>query len=426
MAIKNISNQELKGTKDWFPEEFGIRNYIFSKWREVCLSYGFLEYLGPLLENADIYRAKSGEDIGGKELMIFVDQGGRELAIRPEMTPSVVRMVSKIYLTSPKPLKLFSIANFVRNEKPQRGRNREFWQLNCDIFGSDSPLSDLEILQMSIDLVLAFNPPKDSFILKINHRDLIESLFNIIDVKKSQRVPLVRLLDKKGKLKADDFMLALEDLGLKNNQIDKIIKFISAQDLDDLNDKLPEVASSPAGLFMKDIINKLAEISYDKYVVFSPDVIRGFDYYDGLVFEIFDKHPDNNRAMFGGGRYNGLASVFGVNDFPAIGFAPGDETFKLFLSAWDVLPKIELKKDVHFLPLLDSNLEAVSISLAKKLRAKGEKVELGLEPIKISRALEYADKNGISKVIILGEEEVEKGEYKVKDMISGEEKKIKL
>ncbi len=426
MAIKNISNQEIKGSKDWFPEEFSIRNYIFSKWREVCLSYGFLEYLSPLLENADIYRAKSGEDIAGKELMVFVDQGGRELAIRPEMTPSVVRMVSKIYPTSPKPLKLFSIANFVRNEKPQRGRNREFWQLNCDIFGSDSPLSDLEILQMSIDLVLAFNPPKDSFILKINHRDLIESLFDIIDIKKTQRIPLVRLLDKKNKLKANDFTSSLEDLGLKNNQIDKIIKFISAQDLDDLNDKLPEVASSPAGLFMKNIINKLAETSYDKYVIFSPDVIRGFDYYDGLVFEIFDKHPDNNRAMFGGGRYNGLASVFGVNDFPAIGFAPGDETFKLFLEAWGLLPKIELKKDTYLLPLLDSNLESEAISLAKKLRVKGEKVELGLEIIKISRALEYASKNGIARVIILGEEELKKGEYKVKDMVSGEEKSCKL
>ena len=178
--MKNIkiSNQELKGFKDWYPEEMLLRSYIFSKWREVCLSYGFSEYLGPLLENANIYRAKSGEDIGGKELMVFVDQGSRELAIRPEMTPSVVRMVSKIYQSSVKPLKLFSIANFIRNEKPQRGRNREFWQLNCDVFGDKNNFSDLEILQMSIDIMLAFNPPKDSFILKINHRELIDYIFS--------------------------------------------------------------------------------------------------------------------------------------------------------------------------------------------------------------------------------------------------------
>ncbi|MDD3711196.1 MAG: histidine--tRNA ligase [Patescibacteria group bacterium] len=426
MAVKNISNQELKGTKDWFPEEFNIRKYIFDKWREVCLSYGFFEYLSPLLENADIYRAKSGEDVGNKELMIFVDQGGRELAIRPEMTPSVVRMVSKIYQTSPKPIKLFSIANFFRNEKPQRGRNREFWQLNCDIFGSDSPLSDLEILQMSVDLVLAFNPPKDSFVLKINHRGLIDFLFDSIKIKKEQKIMLLRLMDKYNKMSADNFILALKDLKLKDEQIDQVIKFISSKNLDDLVDKIPNLKNSEAFSSLIKIIDEFIEMFYGEYIMFSPDIIRGFDYYDGLVFELFDKHPDNNRAMFGGGRYNGLADVFGVNNFPAIGFAPGDETFKLFLEAWGLLPKVNLRKDVYFLPLLADSLKSEIISLAKKLRVEGKKVELGFDVVKISRALEQADKNGFGHVVILGEEELKKGEYKVKDMVSGVEENFKL
>ncbi len=416
-----ISNQEIKGTQDWMPEEAVSRYYIFDKWRQVCKNYGFLEYLTPLLENADIYRSKSGGDLGQKELMIFVDQGGRELAIRPEMTPSVVRMISKKYNTSSKPLKLFSIANFVRNEKPQRGRNREFWQLNCDIFGENSELADLEILQLAIDIVLAFNPPKDSFILKINHRALINSLFDFIKIKDDKRMDVMRLMDKYEKMSGSELIKAMEELKLKNDQIDKILKFIKASDLNDLIDKIPELKNTFGFNFLQNIIKQLEKINYSQYVEFDSSVIRGLDYYDGLVFELFDKHPDNNRAMFGGGRYNGLANIFGVNDFPAVGFAPGDETFKLFLQSWNILPTNNLKEDVYFLPLLDEKLKDDIFLLSQKMRQKGYKIESGLSVMKISRALEYADKNKIGQVIILGEDEKKKGVYKIKNMISGKE-----
>ena len=416
-----ISNQEIKGTQDWMPEEAAGRYYIFNKWRQVCKSYGFLEYLTPLLENADIYRSKSGGDLGQKELMIFVDQGGRELAIRPEMTPSVVRMLSKKYNTYSKPLKLFSIANFVRNEKPQRGRNREFWQLNCDIFGENSELADLEILQLAIDMVLAFNPPKDSFILKINHRALINSLFDFIKIKEDKRMNVMRLMDKYEKMSGSELIKAMEELKLKNDQIDKILKFIKASDLEDLIDKIPELKNTFGFNFLQNIIKQLEKINYSQYVEFDSSVIRGLDYYDGLVFELFDKHPDNNRAMFGGGRYNGLANIFGVKDFPAVGFAPGDETFKLFLQSWNILPKNNLKEDVYFLPLLDEKLKDDIFLLSQKMRQKGYRIENGLSVMKISRALEYADKNKIGQVIILGEDEKKKGIYKIKNMISGKE-----
>lgn len=426
MAEKNISNQEVKGTKDWFPEEFNIRKYIFDKWRQVCLSYGFSEYLSPLLEQADIYRAKSGEDVGAKELMIFVDQGGRELAIRPEMTPSIVRMVSKIYASAPKPLKLFSIANFIRNEKPQRGRNREFWQLNCDIFGDKNYLSDLEILRLSIDLVLSFGAPQDSFIVKISHRGLIESLFDIIKVAEDKKLFLTRLLDKSKKIKADVFVGEMEELGLNTEQIDKIIKFISATSLSDLGDKIPEIKNCSSFNYLENIFVKLKDISYVQYAVFSPEIIRGFDYYDGIIFEVFDKHPNNNRAMFGGGRYNGLASIFNSSDFPAVGFAPGDETFKLFLESWNLLPEINIKKDSYFLPILQEDLEKDAFLLAQKMRQEGKRVDLGLGLIKLAKALEYADKNGIGFVVVLGSEEKEKGIYKIKDMASGQESIFKI
>lgn len=418
---KILSNQEVKGTRDWLPEEFFVRNYIFSKWREVCLSYGFSEYLTPILENADIYRAKSGEDIGIKELMVFTDQAGRDLAIRPEMTPSVSRMVSKIYQSSPKPLKLFSIANFVRNEKPQRGRNREFWQLNCDIFGEDSFLSDLEILQLSLDLMLAFNPPKDSFVLKINSRKLIDDLFVLLNLAENKKIALTRLMDKYAKLSKEDFVKLMKEIGLSDENISKVDNFLNATSIDDLVKKIPELKGKESIEEIEKTMKSLSDLAYGEYLVFSPSLIRGFDYYDGLIFEIFDNHKDNNRAMFGGGRYNGLAEIFGSSSFPAIGFAPGDETFRIFLESWNILPEQSIYQDNYYLPLLSEKLEKESFILGNRLRLLNKKVEQGLNLTKIGKALEYANRKGLGKIIIFGEEELEKKVYKIKDMKSGEE-----
>jgi histidyl-tRNA synthetase len=403
------------------------RKYIFDTWRRVCLSYGFEEYLTPVLENAEIYRAKSGEDVGNKELMVFIEQGGRELALRPEMTPSVTRLVSKIFVTCPKPIKYFSIANFVRNERPQRGRNREFWQLNCDIFGSESSSSDIEILTLSLDLVLAFNPPKDSFILSLNHRQLLNDLLLLASVSHDQKLAVARTLDKYLKLSSADFSKCLSDLGLKTAQINIIVKFMTAVSLDDLKNRLPELVGSQGFKDLERTMKALKDLGYQKLIEFKPSVIRGFDYYDGLIFEMFDKHPENNRAMFGGGRYNGLAEIFGSQSFPALGFGIGDETAKLFLESWGVLKKLDLS-DTHkyYLPLLSSDLELEVIKLVKKLRSQGLNVEMGLEVVKINKALEYANKKGINQVIIFGDEELQKKVYKIKNMKSGVEKKCKL
>ncbi len=423
--VKALSNQELKGTKDWLPEEFLIRKYIFDTWRLVCLRYGFEEYLTPLIESAEIYRAKSGEDLGGKELVTFTDLGGRELSIRPEMTPSVTRMVTKIYAASPKPLKYFSIANFVRNEKPQRGRNREFWQLNCDIFGSDSLNADLEILQLALDLMLEFDPPQDSFVLFLSNRSLIEGVLSLSGADRlapDKRLYVVRTLDKWLKLNAEDIETRLKEAGLSPEGITTINKFMASRRIEDLLNSLPRLADNPGYQKIKDTLTKLSELGYGDWIDFNPAVIRGFDYYDGLVFEVFDKNPENNRAMFGGGRYNGLAEIFGENNFPAVGFAPGDETIRLFLESWNLLEKIkDTEAEKYFLPLLSFSLEPALSRLAKELRGQGRNVLVGLEEQKIGKALEFANKKGINKFVILGADEAKKGIYKIKDMTSGEE-----
>lgn len=425
-----LSNQEPKGTRDWLPEEFAIRKYIFDTWRRVCLRYGFEEYLTPLVESADIYRAKSGEDVGGKELVTFTDLGGRELSIRPEMTPSVTRLVTKVYAASPKPLKYFSVANFMRNEKPQRGRNREFWQLNCDIFGSDNMASDIEILQLALDIMLEFDPPQDSFVLSLNNRKLIDAVLDLSGAGKlavEKKLAVVRTLDKWQKLSVADIDQRLEEVGLNKEAAAIIKKFMTSTSLEELVEKLPALENNLGVQEIRDALVHLSDLGYGEYIAFDPAVIRGFDYYDGLVFEVFDKNPDNNRAMFGGGRYNGLAEIFGEKNFPAVGFAPGDETTRLFLESWNLLEQIqEEKPERYYLPLLSARLVPDLNRLAKILRGQDKNILLGFEEQKVGKALEFANKKGISRVIILGDDEVKKGIYKIKNMISGQEEEIRL
>lgn len=424
----NLPTQPPKGTADWLPEEMAVRQYIFSVWRKVATRYGYREYLTPIVESSEIYRAKSGADVGGKELLTFIDQGGRELSIRPEMTPSVTRLVCQLYDSAPKPIRLFSIANFMRNEKPQRGRNREFWQLNVDIFGATSELSDLEILTMALDIMAEFKAPAKSFYLDINHRGLIDAALFAAGVSDDQKTAVTRLMDKWLKFKAGEFASALSDLGLTAQASDKLIAFLSAVDLDDLLKIMPELKENAGYQQCSSIINRLADLGYKETVRFKPSVIRGFDYYDGLVFEIFDNNPKNSRAIFGGGRYNGLAELFGHDNIPAAGFAPGDETTKLFLESWGLLDKIktDLSPEIFYLPILSENLIGETLQLAAKLRADGKAVETGVEVVRLGKALDFANRSQIANMVIFGQPEKELGIYKIKDMDSGEEKEFKI
>lgn len=420
---QKISNNPIKGTSDWLPEEFAVRRYIFETWRKINRQFGYDEYLTPFIESADIYRAKSGEDVGGKDLLVVTDRAGRELAFRPEMTPSVTRMVTKFYRRATKPLRLFSIANFWRNERPQRGRNREFWQLNSDIFGSEAVSADIEILQVALQIMLAFNPPKGSFTLYLNHRHLIDLfLTDIAHIPDHSRIPTVRLLDKFDKLPLETFQGSLSDIDIEKEAADRLTRFMQSKNADQLLDNFPKLEKHSGYQQINHIANTLGELGYDEWVAFNPSIIRGFDYYDGMVFEIFDNHPDNNRSMFGGGRYNGLADIFGKQNIPAVGFAPGDETTRLFLQNWNLVPEYLKEKQITYLPLLDDNLIKCVGRLAHELRSASVAVEQGLEPQTLKQALSYANRKKFHHVIILGPDEASQKIVNLKDMQTGEQK----
>ena len=414
----NLSNQPPKGTADWLPSEFAIRKYIFDTWREVCTRFGYEEYLTPIIESAEIYRAKSGEDVGGKELMTMFDRAEREYAIRPEMTPSVTRMVSRIYNDTPKPIRLFSIANYFRNEKPQRGRNREFWQLNFDIFGTDSINADVEIIQMVIEIMKAFGASSSQFEILVNSKNTLLNRDEIKNQTPEVQTEAVRLIDKIEKLdRAEWIKQFIDRVGSTESDANKLYE--------DLTSEYPEANQDED---IMQLLNKLEELGLKDYVRFSPKLARGFDYYDGIVFEVFDKNPENSRAMFGGGRYNGLGSLFGGASMPAVGCAPGDETTKLFLESWGLIPdlKSQISNQKYYIPLLEENFNTDIQSIATKLREEGKNVEVGLDVQKMGKALEYANKKEIGNVVIFGEMEKEKGEYIIKNMQSGEQDNLKF
>lgn len=438
--MNKISNLPPKGTSDWFPGEYKKRKYIFDTWRKVCLSFGYEEYLTPVIESAEVYRAKSGEDVGGKELMVMTDRAGRELAIRPEMTPSVTRMVSRVYESSIKPLRLFSIANFLRNEKPQKGRNREFWQLNCDIFGSDSLMADVEILQMSIEIMKEFGATKDQFIVYYNDRRLIEAFItSFLKVDPLKISDATRILDKFGKINNDELVERLKtEAGAKIDNATVLLDYLNL-DEDAFEYVYQNYLKENSGIKdLMSISNKLESMGYGEYIKYNPSMVRGFDYYDGMVFEVYDKKDflkrrgelkteESFRSLFGGGRYNGLAGIFGSQSFPAVGFAPGDETTKLFLEEYELFKDNMQEYSTYYLPLIDDSYSNKMMELATTLRkSKSNIVKLGLEVQKMGKALETANKIGADYTVILGENEMSKGIYILKDMKSGVQQEMRI
>lgn len=423
--MNKISNAPVKGTADWFPDEFRIRKYIFDSWREVVKTFGYEEYLTPIVEDIEVYKAKSGDEVGGVELW-NIEREGESFAIRPEMTPSVTRMVTRFYEAAPKPIRLFSIANFMRYQRPQRGRNREFWQLNFDIFGSEKIEADIEVLEIAIAIMLKFNPPKDSFTVFINDRELIDYILNTeCAIEESQRKEVVRLMDKFSKMSVEEFASALSELGVSAKNIDSLVSFLQSKNVEDLLQKFPAVTNNLGFIRIMEILKALNAKGYGDWVSFQPNIIRGFDYYDGMVFEVFDNNPENNRSLFGGGRYNGLAGIFGSKPFPAVGCAPGDETFKLFLESWNLLGSIP-EEETYYLPRLANVSEKSFSILSKKLRTEDKNLITGLEETGLMKSFEYGEKRGIDFLVIFGEEESTKGVYKLRNLKTREENEFNL
>ncbi len=423
-TMTSLSTQSYKGTRDWYPEDKRVQNYIFETWAATCRRFGYEEYATPLLEPIEVYAAKTGQEIVGEQTYRFTDRGDREVAIRPEMTPSVSRMVAARRQEMAYPARLFSIAQFMRYERPQRGREREFWQLNADIFGADTAAADAEIIQLGAEIMKAFGAKPTMYTIKLNNRAVIDVMMHeylALDAVQSEL--MVKLLDRRNKISAEVFRdHAIEIFGTETapNGLKKISQLLLAKSIEDLPDAITAHESFAA---VRDVMTGLKNAGI-KNVRFDATLMRGFDYYTGTVFEFFDHDLENNRSMFGGGRYDGLVGLFGAEPLSAVGIAPGLTTTELFLRSHNLLPDfLQTSTTEAYIVVLGNALDGAT-TLATKLREEGVNTELDFTGRKPDRQIKTAVKKHIPFMIFVGEEELEKKMYNFKDVAKTEEQPL--
>lgn len=418
MAKEKLSTESYKGVRDFYPEELFVQNYIFETWRKAVESFGYTEYGASILESSELYKAKSGEEIVNEQTYTFIDRGEREVTLRPEMTPTVARLVAAKEQELAFPLRWYSIPNLFRYEKPQRGRLREHWQLNVDLFGVDTDLADVEVINVAYQIMKKFGAKDEDFIIKINDRKIVNELYKKFELGEEASQKVSKIIDKKDKIPVSTFEASLaEIIGDKTSEFIKVLE--SGQKLVEFLGPENEHTNKLASL-----IEKLTKAGVSN-ISFEPTLMRGFDYYTGTVFEVFDLHKDNNRSVFGGGRYDDLVDMFGSSrKIPAIGFGAGDVTARDFLEVHGLLPKYTSTTKVYICTLGEEYIEKAE-ELASNLRASGINVAVDLSQKKVGDQIKIASKQSIPFVICIGEDEAKSGVYPVKNLETGEEKKAK-
>lgn len=422
MSNSRLSKLPYKGTSDSYPEDMIARNFIFDTWSRVAKRFGYEEYDTPLIEDANLYRVKSGEELANTQLYSFTDKGGREISLRPEMTPSLARIVAKRKNELTIPIRWFNVGKYYRYEKPQRGRSREFIQLNIDILGVSTIEAELEIIQYVMEVMKEFKAPKETFELKINSRYLLDYLFeNILELDNVMKSKVSKAIDNYLKLKENDFQDYLAEIGLKDNQIKKLLDFLtwSLEDLEEIKE------SSKGAKELIELFSKCNSLNIEN-VKFCPYIVRGLEYYTGIVIEMFDiGSKDNPRALFGGGRYDDLLSIFGEEEIPAFGLGWGDITTYNYLLTYNLIPEIKTNTEV-FVTLMDKSLFDETSKLATYLRSKSINTQMQLTESKLQKQLRCASRKGIPWVVIVGEDEIKNKTVILKDMTKNKQYNLKM
>ena len=394
---KKLSTESYKGVRDFYPEDQALLNYIFSTMRSVVERAGYVEYHASVLEPAELYRSKGAEneEIINEQSYTFTDRGGREVALRPEMTPTVARMVAARRRELGFPLRLYSIPNVFRYERPQRGRLREHWQLNVDLFGSRSPAADAEVIMVAHELMVAFGARESDFIIKVGSRAYLDQVIKDHELSDEQGKKLLVLLDRKQKISEADFDAGLRELGVNKSVL------------------------SPAGAppEVEKMLEDFSASGMDN-IVYDPSIVRGFAYYTGLVFEVFDTHTDNNRALFGGGRYDNLTALFDDEALPGVGFGMGDVTIRDFLAVRGLLPPYTPSTAVY-LAVTAPELALRAQTLAGALRRAGVNVAVDFGERKLGDQIKTAAKHKIPWLVVVGEDELASEVFGVKNLETG-------
>ena len=415
-----LSVLPYKGTRDFFPEDMRLRNRFFDSIKKTLSAACFEEYNGPMLESLDLYAAKSGEELAKEQTYHFEDRGGRQLAIRPEMTPTVARMVAEKIGELNFPLKWFSIPNMYRYERPQRGRLREFWQLNVDIFGCDGVEADFDCIEAAVNILRDMGADASMFTVHINNRRFFNDVLAALtgaDAESAKKVS--KIVDHRGKVDRGVYVKELTDLGLDEGQIARIDALYDM----DVKAATALCKNSQGAAELTALFDLLGKTGLAPFCVFDFGIVRGLDYYTGTVFEVFDNDPQNNRAMFGGGRYDNLVGLFVKNaKVSGVGFGMGDVTLENFITTHGLLTGGEsAATKVLVTRFADVPYEAY-VALCAALRRAGVPAALYLGDKKFGKQIDYAVRGGYSHVAIMGGDELAAGTVKLKDLATREEK----
>ena len=404
--MNKLSTQPYKGVRDFYPDDMAVQRYIFDVWSQTAESFGFERYDASVLEPSEIYKSKGAvnEEMVNDQTYTFTDRGDREVTLRPEMTPTVARMIAGKAKELAFPVRWFSIPNLFRYERQQKGRLREHWQLNCDIFGTDDYTADVEIIALGYQILLNFGADPEMFEIRINDRREMTAIYESLGVTDSDKQTVItRLNDRYRKISEADYKSELQEIVSDESLVSTIYNLIDGQS-DGVNNQVV------AGLQSLGIKN----------VVIDRSLARGFDYYTGTVFEIFDVSGENNRSMLGGGRYDNLTEMFGGETVSGIGFGMGDVTMRDFLETHNLLTAHLTSPQLLIAPVT-SQQNLTAQKAAQAFRAGGLSVSVDLSERKISKKISAANEQFIEYVLILGEDEEQSGTYTIKNLPEGTE-----
>jgi histidyl-tRNA synthetase len=417
--------QSLPGFRDFYPEDFSRRQHIFRTWRQAATSFGFQEYDAPVLEPLELYKTKSGDEIEA-QLFSFKDKGDREVSLRPEMTPTVCRMVGEKAGTLKRPIKWFSIAEFYRYERAQKGRLRAFHQFNADIFGEAGPEAEIELIALLIQCLAGFGLTKDDFYVRLSDRDLWFFYLEALGFTDAQARSILTVIDRHEKAGDDAFKVYTEAHGaLPADKKDNVLAFLKIKGLAQLEAALAQFSTEKLAARLADWRKVLAGVSamgLADFITVDLSVVRGLAYYTGFVFEAFDRKGDL-RALAGGGRYNDLIKKLGYADLPAVGFAIGDVTTGLLIEQRGLTPVHGTAPQVYVVMGGEAERKAAFADI-HALRASGVRVEYPFKDLAFGKQFKAASESGAKIALIYGGDELAKGVVKFRDLADRAEREV--
>jgi len=405
--------QSVKGTRDFYPEEKFVLSWLSAKIRKVSEAFGYQEYDGPYLETIELYAAKSGEELVKEQSFVFEDRGGNLVTLRPELTPTLVRMVAQRQNQLTFPLRWWSFGPFWRYERPQKGRSREFYQWNIDLVGVGTPEGDAELAAVIATFFKEVGLTSQDVAILVNNRRLLDGELGQLNIPPGLRSEVFRLIDRRGKMVAARWEIDAREVGLSDNQIIGLTALLANTQLWKQSEELQRFFAAVDAL------------GVDDYVQYAPDVIRGLDYYTGIVFEAYDRKNTVRRSILGGGRYDNLMAEVGGDPLPGVGFAMGDMVITLILDKFGLLPKNTGETPAPvFITTFDWEYILSSFALAAEIRQAGFKVACYPQEDNLTRQFKYADRIGSRVAIVLGPDEIKENLVSLKDLRSGQQRTI--